>query len=64
MLNYTQQSYSRVSDFQFIRKAALIKKEEHLNFRHLFYVTVHSPYIQTNAGQLPALQTHARRDHV
>jgi len=22
-------------------------------------VTVHSPYVQTNAGQLPALQTHA-----
>jgi len=27
-------------------------------------VTVYSPYVKTNAGQLPALQTHAWRDHV
>jgi len=27
-------------------------------------VTVHSPYVQTDTGQLPALQTHAWRDYV
>ena len=32
--------------------------------RYGFLVTVHSPCVQTNAGQLPALQTHAWRDHV